>query len=1172
MADDQDQGGVPNEGANKTFGTQEFSKTAPPGSVQAPPRTSGVNEDVDKINRAVNALSANFDKFLGNFDDFISRMEKLPKLTDETNRRLDRGVVDLKSMVQSTDDLQEQFKAILEYNKKMSNSGILNAKNQKDLLRTIGELRNESEALLNRGFFSTQKQKVLKTQIEALADAFKMVEQAGEEAVNEDNMTRLTAHLRRASHATNDLLQNFRKLERSKLSKDARNIFDAVGTAGIHTRPGKTDKYVKLAQAAYNVKQVAEARKQGNLSEFIRRRDRLGQNLQQAGVNLNLPFKNDGSIDFRKLAAMKKSGKSKADLQKMDFTPLASSLAGREGGGVLKGLDAKLGNYFLKKIAMNQAQGGEMGLASKLGMNLLAKGEGSVTRGIGSWGLGLAESGASGIGSIAGRFAPVLAIGEVLRETFDKVTTLNKEVEKSLGAGGVFTNNMGGFENFTKVRSNLLPQGLGNNFYNRYGINYKKNLEIAKGMVDQGFSVSELTGKSSPYSLRSGDQGFGPGGYGLVQQQVYSTARLAGFDTPAAVENIIKLITKYNQSLDSTDEFFIHLAKDSKAAGMSTLKYIQTIDEITNSFDRMNKSFSDTVSTMKILSRTGRASSEDLKAYMDTLLNNRQQQDVSLRAYLTQSAFGNPGLRGAIGAGHEANVTNAQQQVVSALKTMGFSDEELGKMDLNSNKGIQYATALVEQKAGGSPDIRSQSAGSALRQLDQALTKRNMFNQAVRTNNYVGYATGMDITGQNMTDRITYQGAALSRLLQLKGGNLGDLFDDQKRAAFNNSPLSSFASQALGMKPEDLRNFIDILQSAGNAILKLSQEGRLQNADMLFDKIASNKKSGLVLGNAPNKTAALKDYANTDAGMKFLSQNLPTLETTFFQLIQTNSEVKKLLEGGTSEAEKLAAREKAKELNVATRSTGDIFADAFDHLFQMIARPLEYIAGLMQSKFGQAAQPTKQTSEDYTRAKAESDKAFVKMQSELERAGQYDDVRNKQYVKELKQRMEVVQRVQGGGDLTTDAEQRNFIDIINGALGHNTGLQATYRKQAGITDPNTIRDWLNEGTLGQYNLGHGEYKAGIIAEAIKLLDPDSMVDAKGRMILSDSTSKNSDLMARITNLTKDVGDASVSKDQNHTYVNITNNTPGFSYQMYGIPIAPNDAQENVRQMKPTGAK
>jgi len=95
---------------------------------------------------------------------------------------------------------------------------------------------------------------------------------------------------------------------------------------------------------------------------------------------------------------------------------------------------------------------------------------------------------------------------------------------------------------------------------------------------------------------------------------------LTGLDESAATKEIIKLLEVYHMSLNSTDSFFQKLSKDTRAAGISTTKYLSILDEITGQFDSMGKSIDGVTTLMRALGRTGLQSADSMKKSMDALI------------------------------------------------------------------------------------------------------------------------------------------------------------------------------------------------------------------------------------------------------------------------------------------------------------------------------------------------------------------------------------------------------------------------------------------------------------------------------------------------------------------------------------------------------------------------
>lgn len=220
----------------------------------------------------------------------------------------------------------------------------------------------------------------------------------------------------------------------------------------------------------------------------------------------------------------------------------------------------------------------------------------------------------------------LIAAITLLTEAFGAYVKQNKEMEAKIGKGGLFTEGgVGAGEAFARARQALNPNfGLGTT---ELGITQERNLAIAGAMTNAGYNVNSSfgPGAGNAANMAPGAQGeFMKGGVGEMQRIVMGAGRVGGMTDEEGVATVIKLLDKYRETMAGSEMFLTKINKDTQAAGISTTKYLQIVDDVSGAFSKMSQSLEQVTGVMKELSRYGSLSSENLKDMMEFLEKNQQ--------------------------------------------------------------------------------------------------------------------------------------------------------------------------------------------------------------------------------------------------------------------------------------------------------------------------------------------------------------------------------------------------------------------------------------------------------------------------------------------------------------------------------------------------------------------
>lgn len=797
------------------------------------------------------------------------------------------------------------------------------------------------------------------------------------------------------------LVRTFRAMSVNHVTRQLHSMSKTLAELGIGRGfSQKMDKYMAGAEIKARVADYRKSRVEGNIAAAQTKRDAIIQEIKsnpgRFGVNLN----EAGELDM--------------------------------GDKGVRGLIGKRMGLGKKALGMFVEGNEEAALAGGAGLgSRLLSGAAGATEGL--------VGGAAGMMAEA---APVLAVLEVLKETFDKVVEQNKHIESGLGKAGLFA--QPGTTGYMEARRNLTPEDA----YTRLGMSFDRNLKLAQALQEGGMGLRELvTGEGK----RAAGEGFGPGGFGQFQRIVMGAGRMAGFTDAEGVQQTLKLLNEYRATMEDSEDFFIKVRKGADAAGLSTTKYIAIIDEINSHFNRMNKNLNESLNVLTELGRTGRLGSEDLKQYMDFLTAGgpaKGMQDVAMNAFTLMNM--SPTLRASREAGAQYNVDEA----VKAANQAGFQITAKDLMGPNAQAAIQQLDYQLANDKTMSPD-QQKAAQAALDRLRDAASR------------YQGVAGGGDAIGQAFGQTFAMSPDELAAMNQAKlqtaveraGGSMAEfmnnpqLFGAQHKAfagilqmeglspelamkAFHGrgQAATTMLTEAAGVNqmPEGQRKRL-VTENAKLFLREWKRSKALQGIELPvkfdekdIDQMSPENLEGLFKANN-------KEFSKYAAGMNAVSD--------FVQ--------KGYLMGEDVTGEREDTLRKARIAGAQTQTTGEMIANAFSKWFNNIigflGKITDHLLGTSDAEKAEAAKAYNRPDNVERRKRAEDitskkmNEALSGMQTALEKgdADAYDKAQ--QTYEEQRDILNKIQDYQGD---KTKSDEQKWEAVINKQLGATTGTTA----------------------------------------------------------------------------------------------------------------------------------
>jgi hypothetical protein len=834
-----------------------------------------MKKSLEEIPKVVMDIFDNFKKVKIGLKEGVDDLEDVKDAAEELRKETEKFSKEAKGTSKSLDAWQQQMRRIHDMNVKLLADNRIQGEQRKQLTAQLHDTQRVYESLRKEST-STFDKKVINDAAIALDKYHTTVKALGIE---------------------------FKKLKTGGMFGQAHhNILSAFSDAGFYVKPGVRERVMKYGQLAANMKTIVDHRN-AETSKF------LPQFTERTA---------SGHVDWKRA--------SKAGLTKEDRFAWKYNDHDDDAKTVGTGW---LGRRAIRALGESKGGGEELGLFHRGVLGAIDRGGGSVIKGVASWGMGLAEKG-MGMGAGAMAIPGVgegLALLSLVRAAFDKQIEINQGIEKNLGTAGIFApgaKSAGVFQNLSRVQANLMP-ATGGGFYNTMGITYKKNMEVAQSMAASGMGLSELQQGEGMYAGKYAQPGsdvkqWGPGTYGAIQHTAYTTARLAGYDTAAGTAQAVKLIQTYGQSLTATNDFFLTLNKDAKAAGMTTIKYVSIIDDVTSGLGRMNKSFTESVNIIRTLGRTGGTTAQDIKDYFEAITGGGAKKELPVSSFLFGTAT--QGEK----ADYREITQNRQEELAGGIaksiqeahlsgRMKGYTKENLAGMSAEELRGLLPELARAQGDEGAKTGIGGQ--------IREAITNKYRSDAArefaAGKINAVQMASVNNMLGSDIGTQVWQQNQALEKTLKPFGGNI-------KKAI--QSPLSGGLFEAFGGgKSENFEAMIEARQIAAGGVV-----------DKLRNKATTPAE----------KAELIARYANVVPGgakaiSKMAETNPDKLEDLLTKSAEIGTEVLKSQQQSITLQEKIDADNAARDLNVATKSSADIFADAFEHLFMLIVKPVNDI-------------------------------------------------------------------------------------------------------------------------------------------------------------------------------------------------------------------------------------
>lgn len=739
-----------------------------------PPDIKALADSVVALRDSVQVITENHEKMLELFSEYV-------KLTDDAQKKVEDFGDSYKDIVTYTDDVKDNLREMVTSNKKFYNS--FNNKTLKEAEAYFTRQLTHANKLLASGKANAKQTVALKRLIreneEALAICAKNAGSMHKKLKDvSGTAAELSKHMQSGAHFAEQFANAVEGIKLGPLTKGMQSMNQLFGRGG-----GRLNNVIRFAQNAHDIKEAREAKKKENTSLFEEKKAQLRRTnpeyFDKMG-NFNTAYfkENKGAVAHA-----------------------TEAMAGPGAGGLERALMGRL-------------------LTKGKGAGMLASGGGSMVEGL----LGGMEGGmAGGLSKLAGRFALPIAIGGAVKDVLDKVAKQNQEVEKNLGKGGIFTGKEGGSEALANVKENLRAWG-----FNRMGITTERQMAVAQTMQEEGIGVSQLAKKGAGLGV----------GMGGIADIAFKQAREVGLTDVEGTKETIKLLQQYHTTLEGSRKFFQTVARDTRAAGISTTKYLQLIDDVTGQFDTLGKSIDTVTTTLRVLGRTGINTFDSMKDSVSALIGS--EKTVEQRAFLST----------VMGQGDQAEMQKVNQALADDAQEkfkQGLADalNEIAPGEGGKGKREQVMNAF--QKGGVDEALRqfgsvkgTEAGGAATQQLADLARLAQAAQIRAGKGGAVSGAFMEELVPQDVSNRMVKQMAAMQFAFKKAGTSLEDFVENANVLNKEGvAPIVSQVGQAVGLDNQNkiLQMRSVIQQTAGSTVdellggLKLNPEERKGHED-----------------------------------------------------------------------------------------------------------------------------------------------------------------------------------------------------------------------------------------------------------------------------------------------------------------------------------------------------
>jgi len=1106
---------MPPAGDNPEFPVGPPAEPGGPAHFGGVPDTRATQEALTAMARSSVALSDSVKELVGHLSAAYDKLAAMADKMESVSGRVKDTVISsdrLGDNLKTVDSIAKGFELKLLSQKKTYNDLKAHIEEQIELVKELGKKQADAFASSALGKHAA----ALKAKLEEVA---KTAKEKFEVPI--DVLKELEESLGKTARQVGSLGQSFGRMELGRVEHHVSTIAKAWRDAGVQVKLfDRLEEHAVQNKAAREVKAAAQARRGRHAAEYQAKMEAAGPAIAKI-LGRPLPRTAKGGVDWEELrtgAPAKTAGPAE------DIGKLASQLAfrGGKGGFGLGRFDTFLGRRALEAKAAAIEDGEGAPGAFSLGRGLIRAqeaGGGSVLGGITEM--------AGGALAKAGPYAAIgAAIGEAVTSFWDTRAKTNQAIERGMG-GALFTPGMTGGQALNTVRQNLSA-----NVFNAFGQNLERNLAIAQAMQESGLDITELArGNVRNKPLAGGGRpdttaGFLGGTFGEFQRNVMTAGRVAGLTDQQTVVRMTKMIHEMRQTFEATHDFLEGVNTQARAAGMSTTKYLSIVDDLTSQFDKMNKSFNESVSLIQALGSSGAQTADDISDMAKAMTGAGENKTIEQNA--AAFTFMSKDQRRAMTISVQKSVKEASDALEQAMGPGPHTWAE--GLDLSNPTDLMM---LQNQLPSNMEANQRQNIMKAAERKRYSLGQLSIAERVER-GDVAGAAIAMKELGGGAELMTGAQAALMSKMLP--GGTFQKLLEnpnlDIKEAVM--------AGQPLGYKPEDFQQVLKSIVALGNTLAP--------------ERVAELQKTGAGALSEDEKDKRLRRYFEYGKRMHVFSKDEQYNQKKMLETLNDNAKMSKIIAEEVAEhpeefqeglhqerlkTDQAAQDEQAKQVALQTRPTADIYANAFEYLFKQIVDVVQDIADFLHAggpKANKQVEAQLATPAVMAAGKTayqgalslaqggdtEARKAAVRMEA-YQRSERHTAAEQAQYVRDLKKygKAEAVKALTAAG--VPEPAQLEGTGLVGSAAAALPGVGE-------VMGAKTALDAHRERQQDQQTLAAAQAQTDLLKK-VQAIDPGAALNAYGTGIT----------------LSKDIGDKQ-HLEQMKAIQAIVGRTPGAGYE------------------------
>jgi len=721
-------------------------------------------KDVQALTEAMLAMASNSVEFSKGMDAMVKSMADVKKPAKDLSQYTHEWVQDLKESMVMMEGSLDKIKLLGSTMKQFSrlsmfDPNLTQGKAEDELKKIITQMKEMKKAVVDNKQATEAMTAALKETEDQLEEITKS---GGDVAKVKDSLAKVEDAGRGLSKAMADINKETEAFLQQDFSRPQSALTSYGKEWGSLFKNIAMGNHLSINGIGAMVKQLGTLRTHARAAAQEMSKDWIRAGKIAANVSKGKISSETATAHFKK---MKETGTGiqgwAEGLSAKDKKELFTQLSGPNRGFISGSIDR-----FAANIADKRTHGDTSGLAGKIGDTGLG---GLISEGVGAGGGSVIKGAGNAIGAaimsnppVAAAIAIAAVAGGAALMAGKLGADMNIKLQEQLGKGGL-AGGRNPLQSFQEMRSGLTPR---NDESVLYRMNYEKNTEIMKAMVEHGLGGFNMKGFNADETLTNKKMDLKSG----IMRNAYVLGGNLGLNHVEAAKLSLKSVFEFNQSMKSTEDFFVKINLATQAAGISTTHYLGLIDDITGLFSKLNKSLQETTNMLTALGNSGKFTAKDLTDMVDALRGEKKSFAVNAFAWGQSSKE----QREAFKQGEEAKAQGAEERMLKGFGNVPGLVKSNGQVDVK---------AIIDA-INATPEGEDKKVKQGL--YAEWLEKRRNANVARKIGGQIDFSTYVAHTGGSLSTDLMAQLPLLERFLgrnEQGGAKWEELSDPNSKAS-----------------------------------------------------------------------------------------------------------------------------------------------------------------------------------------------------------------------------------------------------------------------------------------------------------------------------------------------------------------------------------------------------